>query len=40
MDVKLGGDARFIKLKFAESDVDETMDLDGYSILYQPLDVY
>ena len=31
---------RFLKLKFAEDGIDESMNLLGYSIVYEPLDIY
>lgn len=40
IDIKLGGSGRFAQIKFAEPSIDETFDLDGYCILYEPLDVY
>ena len=38
--VPLDVSGRFIKLKFSEDDIDKQMNLVGYSLVYEPLDVY
>lgn len=37
---KLDCTGRYIRLKFAEDDIDETFQLYGFSILYEPRDIY
>ena len=38
--IPLNVSGRYIKVKFREADIDESMSLYGYSIIYWPLDVF